>query len=92
MGDCPSEELSWWGIVGSVLVGNCPSGQLSWLGIVEWTGGFADIRIYPYFCHTDNTIIFKVLLNEFIRIVVIQIIPSFLCLLFHVEIPLNEYC
>ena len=31
MGNCPSGELSWWGIV---LVGNCPSGELSWWGLV----------------------------------------------------------
>ena len=26
VGNCPSGELSWWGIV---LVGNCPGGELS---------------------------------------------------------------
>ena len=25
-GNCPSEELSWWGVI---LVGNCPGGELS---------------------------------------------------------------
>ena len=36
MENCPSGELSWWGIVlvRIVLVGNCPSGELSWWGIV----------------------------------------------------------
>ena len=30
-GDCPSGELSWWGIVlmGIVLVVSCPNGELS---------------------------------------------------------------
>ena len=36
VGNCPSGELSWLGIVlvGIVLVGSCPGGELSWLGIV----------------------------------------------------------
>ena len=31
MENCPSGELSWWGVD---LVGSCLSGELSWWGIV----------------------------------------------------------
>ena len=38
VGNCPSGELSVWGIVrvGNCPVGNCPSGELSEWGIVQW--------------------------------------------------------
>ena len=37
MGNCPSGDLSWWGVVlvGSCPgLGSCPSGELSWWEIV----------------------------------------------------------
>ena len=38
VGNCPSGELSVWGIVrvGNCPVGNCSSGELSEWGIVQW--------------------------------------------------------